>query len=95
MIQVIDGVINKVYDQDFDGAKVFADYETGLYTLLGALTEASPGEHFDLPKKDISKLTQASSPGLLFMKLCCSVMCRASCALLLFVVQHCVMQCNA
>lgn len=56
--QVIDGVIHK-YEEGFDGAAVFEEYEKGLQALLSAYTASSPGEHFQLAQQDSSKLMQA------------------------------------
>lgn len=59
-MQVINDVINKVYEQDFDGAKVFKDYEQGLASLQNVISAASPGEHFQLPPQDSSQLKQVT-----------------------------------
>ena len=59
-MQVINDVINKVYEQDFDGVKVFKDYEQGLASLQSVISAASPGEHFQLPPQDSSQLKQVT-----------------------------------
>ena len=59
-MQVIDGVINKLWDKDYDGAKIYQDYEKGLQELLSIITASSPGEHFQLPQQDSSQLAQVS-----------------------------------
>ena len=59
-MQVMNDVINKVYEQDFDGAKVFKDYEQGLASLQNVISAASPGEHFQLPPQDSSQLKQVT-----------------------------------
>jgi len=59
-MQVIDGVINKLWDKNFDGAKIYQDYEKGLQELLSVITASSPGEHFQLPQQDSSQLAQVS-----------------------------------
>ncbi len=59
-MQVIDGVINKLWDKNYDGAKIYQDYEKGLQDLLSVITASSPGEHFQLPQQDSSQLAQVS-----------------------------------
>ena len=59
-MQVIDSVINKLWDKDYDGAKIYQDYEKGLQELLSVITASSPGEHFQLPQQDRSQLAQVS-----------------------------------
>ena len=59
-MQVIDGVINKLWDKKYDGAKIYQDYEKGLQELLSVITASSPGEHFKLPQQDSSQLAQVS-----------------------------------
>ncbi len=59
-MQVIDGVINKLWDKNYDGAKIYQDYEKGLQELLSVITASSPGEHFQLPQQDSSQLAQVS-----------------------------------
>ena len=59
-VQVIDGVINKLWDKDYNGAKIYQDYEKGLQELLSIITASSPGEHFQLPHQDSSQLAQVS-----------------------------------
>lgn len=59
-MQVIDGVINKLWDKNFDGAKIYQDYEKGLQELLSVIAASSPGEHFQLPQQDSSQLAQVS-----------------------------------
>ncbi|DBB15254.1 hypothetical protein WJX82_011728 [Trebouxia sp. C0006] len=56
---VIDGVIHK-YEEGFDGAAVFEEYDKGLQALLSAYTASSPGEHFQLAQQDSSKLMQGA-----------------------------------
>jgi len=68
--QVIDGVIHK-YEEGFDGAAVFEEYETGLQALLSAYTASSPGEHFQLPQQDSSKLMQVCQAELSVLLECC------------------------
>ena len=59
-MQVIDDVINKLWDKDYNGAKIYQDYEKGLQELLSIITASSPGEHFQLPHQDSSQLAQVS-----------------------------------
>ena len=47
------------YEEGFDGAAVFEEYDKGLQALLSAYTASSPGEHFQLAQQDSSKLMQA------------------------------------
>ncbi|DBA91905.1 hypothetical protein WJX79_009655 [Trebouxia sp. C0005] len=58
---VIDGVINKLWDTNYDGAKIYQDYEKGLQELLSVITASSPGEHFQLPQQDSSQLAQTAN----------------------------------